>query len=98
MRLWSVNYQHNYVFIDVSNIGNLVFYFLFHKLNIYFYFLILNVPMNFTFNGYGLVLLFFGTLIALLAIYIYRRGTSIVRWFSLMMASNAIWSIMYGLI
>lgn len=53
--------------------------------------------MDFTFNGYGLVLLFFGTLMAILAIYIYKRGTSVVRWFGLMMGSNAIWSIAYGL-
>lgn len=53
--------------------------------------------MDFTFNGYGLVLLFFGTLTAVLAIYIYKRGTSVVRWFGLMMGSNAIWSIAYGL-
>ena len=52
--------------------------------------------MDFTFNGYGLVLLFFGTLTAVLAIYIYKRGTSVVRWFGLMMGSNAIWSIAYG--
>lgn len=53
--------------------------------------------MDFSFNGYGLVLLFFGTLTAVLAIYIYKRGTSVVRWFGLMMGSNAIWSIAYGL-
>lgn len=53
--------------------------------------------MEFTFNGYGLVLLFFGTLTAILAVYIYKRGTNVVRWFSLMMGSNAIWSIAYGL-
>lgn len=53
--------------------------------------------MDFAFNGYGLVLLFFGTLTLILALYIYRRGGSVVRWFSLMMASNAIWSLAYGL-
>lgn len=53
--------------------------------------------MDFTFNGYGLVLLFFGALTAILAIYIYKRGTNVVRWFCLMMGSNAIWSIAYGL-
>ena len=53
--------------------------------------------MEFTFNGYGLVLLFFGTLTAILAVYIFKRGTNVVRWFSLMMGSNAIWSIAYGL-
>ncbi|MDQ8005210.1 MAG: histidine kinase N-terminal 7TM domain-containing protein [Pedobacter sp.] len=53
--------------------------------------------MEFTFNGYGLVLLFFGALTAILAVYIYKRGTNVVRWFSLMMGSNAIWSIAYGL-
>ncbi|RZK16275.1 MAG: PAS domain-containing sensor histidine kinase, partial [Flavobacterium sp.] len=49
------------------------------------------------FNGYGLVLLFFGALTAILAIYIHKRGTNVVRWFGLMMGSNAIWSIAYGL-
>jgi len=53
--------------------------------------------MNFTFNGYALVLLFFGILTAVTAIYIYKRGTNVVRWFGLMMGSNAIWSIAYGL-
>lgn len=53
--------------------------------------------MNFTFNGYALVLLFFGTLTAILAAYIFRRGTSVVRWFGLMTGSNAIWCIAYGL-
>lgn len=53
--------------------------------------------MNFAFNSYGLVLLFFGMLTAILAIYIYKRGTSAVRWFGLMMGSNAIWSVAYGL-
>lgn len=53
--------------------------------------------MVFTFNGYALVLLFFGTLTAITAIYIFRRGTPVVRWFGLMMGSNAIWSIAYGL-
>ncbi|MFN0292155.1 sensor histidine kinase [Pedobacter helvus] len=53
--------------------------------------------MEFSFNGYGLVLLFFGILTSIMAIYIYKRGTTVVRWFGLMMASNAIWSIAYGL-
>ncbi|SOD15031.1 histidine kinase N-terminal 7TM domain-containing protein [Pedobacter xixiisoli] len=53
--------------------------------------------MDFTLNGYALVLLFFGMLTAIMAIYIYRRGTAVVRWFGLMMGSNAIWSIAYGL-
>ena len=53
--------------------------------------------MDFSFNGYALVLLFFGLLTAILAIYIYKRGTTVVRWFGLMMGSNAIWSIAYSL-
>ncbi len=53
--------------------------------------------MDFTFNSYALVLLFFGMLTAVTAIYIFKRGTTVVRWFGLMMGSNAIWSIAYGL-
>lgn len=53
--------------------------------------------MSFTLNSYALVLLFFGTLTAIMAIYIFKRGTTVVRWFGLMMGSNAIWSIAYGL-
>lgn len=53
--------------------------------------------MSFTFNGYGLVLLFFGILTLILAIYIYKRGSSVVRWCGLLMGSNAIWSLAYGL-
>ncbi|WP_461788054.1 sensor histidine kinase [Pedobacter sp.] len=53
--------------------------------------------MNLNFNAYGLVLLFFGALMAIMAVYVYRRGTSAVRWFGLMMGSSAIWSITYGL-
>lgn len=53
--------------------------------------------MDFTFNSYGLILLFFGTLTALIAFYIYKRGGEVVRLFSAMMTSNAIWSIAYGL-
>lgn len=53
--------------------------------------------MDFSFNGYALVLLFFGILTAIMAIYIYKRGTTVVRWFGLMMGSNAIWSIAYSL-
>ena len=53
--------------------------------------------MDFTFNSYGLILLFFGALTALIAFYIYKRGGEVVRLFAAMMTSNAIWSIAYGL-
>lgn len=53
--------------------------------------------MNLNFNAYGLVLIFFGALMAIMAVYVYRRGTNAVRWFGLMMGSSAIWSITYGL-
>ncbi len=53
--------------------------------------------MDFTFNSYGLILLFFGTLTALIAFYTYKRGGEMVKLFAAMMISNAIWSIAYGL-
>lgn len=52
--------------------------------------------MNFTFNIYAIVLLVFGSITIALAYFIYRKGGNAVRWFSLMMFSNAIWSIGYG--
>lgn len=52
--------------------------------------------MNFTFNIYAILLLVFGSITIALAYYIYRKGGEAVRWFSLMMTSNAIWSIAYG--
>jgi len=52
--------------------------------------------MNFTFNIYAILLLAFGSITVALAFFIYRKGGNAVRWFSLMMFSNAIWSIAYG--
>jgi len=52
--------------------------------------------MNFTFNIYAILLLAFGSITITLAYFIYRKGGNAVRWFSLMMFSNAIWSIAYG--
>jgi len=52
--------------------------------------------MNFTFNIYAILLLVFGSITIALAYFIYRKGGNAVRWFSLMMLSNAIWSIFYG--
>ncbi len=52
--------------------------------------------MNFTFNIYAILLLIFGSITITLAYFIYRKGGNAVRWFSLMMFSNAIWSIAYG--
>lgn len=53
--------------------------------------------MSFTFNIYAILLLIFGSITMALAFFIYRKGGNAVRWFSLMMFSNAIWSIAYGL-
>ncbi|RYG21868.1 MAG: GHKL domain-containing protein [Chitinophagaceae bacterium] len=52
--------------------------------------------MNFTFNIYAILLLVCGSITFALAYLIFRKGGNAVRWFSLMMASNAIWSIAYG--
>lgn len=52
--------------------------------------------MSFTFNIYATLLIIFGSVTIALAFFIYRKGGNAVRWFSLMMFSNAIWSIAYG--
>jgi signal transduction histidine kinase len=52
--------------------------------------------MDFTFNIYATLLLIFGSITIALAYFIYARGGKAVIWFSLMMLSNAIWSIAYG--
>ncbi|MGF1924187.1 MAG: histidine kinase N-terminal 7TM domain-containing protein [Bacteroidia bacterium] len=52
--------------------------------------------MNFTFNIYAILLLVFGSITIALSYFIYRKGGTAVRWFSLMMFSNAIWSLAYG--
>lgn len=56
-----------------------------------------NSQMNFTYNAYAIFLLVCGFATIILSSYIYRRGGKAVQWFSLMMFSNAIWSIAYGL-
>ncbi|WP_113653939.1 sensor histidine kinase [Pedobacter namyangjuensis] len=53
--------------------------------------------MEFEFNVYAVFLIVCGCLSIVLANIIYRRGENIVRWFSIMMLANAIWSIGYGL-
>jgi signal transduction histidine kinase len=53
--------------------------------------------MDFAFNTYSVVLLACGSATIIVANYIFRRAGNAVRWFSLMMLSNAIWSIAYGL-
>ena len=53
--------------------------------------------MDFTFNIYAILLLIFGSITIVLCYFISRKGGNSVRWFSLMMLSNSIWSIAYGL-
>ncbi|MFA6276064.1 MAG: histidine kinase N-terminal 7TM domain-containing protein [Pedobacter sp.] len=53
--------------------------------------------MEFTYNAYAIFLLICGAVLLILANYIFKRGGNAVKWFSLMMISNAIWSIAYGL-
>lgn len=53
--------------------------------------------MEFTFNVYAVILLACGSATIVLSNYIYKRGGEAVKWFSMMMLSNAIWSIAYGL-
>ncbi|MEE1945031.1 histidine kinase N-terminal 7TM domain-containing protein [Pedobacter sp. KR3-3] len=52
--------------------------------------------MEFSFNIYAIVLLACGCTTIVLSNYIYRRGGEAVKWFSMMMLSNAIWSTAYG--
>jgi len=52
--------------------------------------------MSFTFNFYAILLLFFGSISTALAVFIYRKGGKALRWFSLMMLSNAVWTTGYG--
>ncbi|TCC92160.1 PAS domain-containing sensor histidine kinase [Pedobacter frigiditerrae] len=52
--------------------------------------------MDFTFNAYAIFLIACGCTTILLSYYIFRRGGDTVKWFSMMMLSNAIWSIAYG--
>ncbi|RZL43489.1 MAG: PAS domain-containing sensor histidine kinase [Pedobacter sp.] len=55
------------------------------------------VRANFDFNVYAVFLIVCGLLTIVLANFIYRRGERIIKWFSIMMLSNSIWSIGYGL-
>ena len=52
--------------------------------------------MDFTFNTYSVILLFFGTVTIILPYFIYRSSEGAVRWFSFAMLSNAIWCLGYG--
>lgn len=52
--------------------------------------------MNFIFDGISLLLLFFGAVTLVLSLFVYNRVGSSLRWFSLMMLANAVWSIAYG--
>lgn len=53
--------------------------------------------MDFAFNAYSTFLITCGFLTLILAIYIFKRGGNTVKWFSLMMFANAVWSLAYGL-
>ena len=56
----------------------------------------LRSTMHFTFNIYAILLLTFGSLSVALSYFIFRKGGNAVKWFSLMMLSNSVWSIAYG--
>lgn len=53
--------------------------------------------MAFDFNVYSLTLVFLGSITLLLSFYILSNETGVVRWVGLLMLSNSIWSIGYGL-
>jgi signal transduction histidine kinase len=53
--------------------------------------------MAFDFNFYALTLVFLGSITLLLSFYILSNETGAVRWVGLLMLSNSIWSIGYGL-
>ena len=52
--------------------------------------------MDFTFNIFAFVLLFFGKITLFLSYYLYRKEGEAVKFFAIMMLSNAIWSLGYG--
>ncbi len=52
--------------------------------------------MDFNYNLYAILLLIFGSITISLAFFIIRKGGNAVKWFSLMMLSNGLWSIAYG--
>jgi signal transduction histidine kinase len=53
--------------------------------------------MAFDFNVYALTLVFLGSITLLLSLYVLSNETGAVRWVGLLMFSNSIWSIAYGL-
>ena len=53
--------------------------------------------MDFSFNIYALTLIFFGSITLLLSLYILNNETGAVKWVGLLMLSNSIWSVGYGL-
>lgn len=52
--------------------------------------------MSFDFNAYSLVLLFFGVTNIILAVHIYKRANSTIRWFALVMLFSSLWSVAYS--
>ena len=52
--------------------------------------------MDFTFNIFAFILLFFGKITLFLSYYLYRKEGEAVKFFAIMMLSNAIWSLGYG--
>jgi signal transduction histidine kinase len=53
--------------------------------------------MNFEFNSIATTLIFCGFITLLLSYYVYKREGVAVSWFGLMMFSNSIWSLAYGM-
>jgi len=53
--------------------------------------------MDFSFNIYSIFLIVFGIITLFLSYYIYRKERGAVRFFGLLMFSNAVWSVAYGL-
>lgn len=53
--------------------------------------------MDFAFNIYALTLIFFGSINLLLSLYILNNEIGTVRWVGILMLSNSIWSVAYGL-
>jgi len=53
--------------------------------------------MDFSFNIYSIFLIVFGIITLFLSYYIYKKERGAVRFFGLLMFSNAVWSLAYGL-
>jgi len=53
--------------------------------------------MDFSFNIYALTLIFFGSITMLLSLYILNNEIGAVKWVGVLMLSNSIWSVSYGL-